>query len=65
MNRDGIISTDGYFELLYRLFSTSQEIDRIVLLALDAVYSPKTGILNEKRRISGYQTDFYLKRLRN
>lgn len=49
LNRDGIISTDEYFELLYRLFSSSKEIDGIVLLALDAVYSPKTGILNEKK----------------
>ncbi len=49
LNRDGIISTDEYSELLYRLFSSSKEIDGIVLLALDAVYSPKTGILNEKK----------------
>lgn len=49
LNRDGIISTDEYFELLYKLFSSSREIDGIVLLALDAVYSLRTGILNEKK----------------
>jgi hypothetical protein len=49
LNRDGIISTDEYFELLYRLFSSSREIDGIVLLALDAVYSPRTGLLQEKK----------------
>ncbi|HMK50743.1 MAG TPA: hypothetical protein VK435_11870, partial [Thermodesulfovibrionales bacterium] len=32
LNRDGIISTDEYFELLYRYFSASEEIDGIVLL---------------------------------
>jgi uncharacterized protein len=49
LNRDGIISTQEYFDLIYRLFSSSKEIDGIVLLALDAVYSPKTGILDEKK----------------
>lgn len=49
LNRDGIISTDEYFKLLYRLFRSSEEIDGLVLLALDAVYSPRTGILNEKK----------------
>lgn len=49
LNRDGIISTAEYFELLYKLFSESKELDGIVLLALDAFYSPKTGLLDEKR----------------
>jgi len=49
LNRDGIISTYEYFELLYRLLSSSKEIDGVVLLALDAVYSPKTGILDEQK----------------
>jgi predicted TIM-barrel fold metal-dependent hydrolase len=49
LNRDGIISTHEYFELLYRLLSTSKEIDGIVLLALDAVFSPVKGILNKKK----------------
>lgn len=49
LNRDGIISTDEYFELLYRLFSSSKEIDGMVLLALDAVYFPKTGKLDEQK----------------
>ncbi len=49
LNRDGIISTAEYFELLYRLFSSSKEIDGIVLLALDAVYFPETGKLDEQK----------------
>lgn len=48
LNRDGTISTGEYFDLLYKLLGTSEEIDGIVLLALDAVYSPKTGILDER-----------------
>ena len=49
LNRDGKISTDEYFELLYRMFTTSKEIDGMVLLGLDAVYSPDTGKLNKKK----------------
>lgn len=49
LNRDGIISTDEYFDLLYNLFSSSIEIDGIVLLALDAVYDPETGKLDEQK----------------
>ena len=48
-NRDGKISTDEYFELLYRLLVTAEEIDGIVLLGLDAVYSPETGKLNKQK----------------
>ena len=49
LNRDGIISTDEYFELLYRFLTSSDEIDGIVLLALDALFSASTGKLNEKK----------------
>ncbi len=49
LNRDGSISTDEYFELLYRTLCTSEELDAVVLLALDGVYSPRTGQLDERR----------------
>lgn len=49
LNNDGTISTFEYFELLYSMLISSREIDGIVLLALDAVFSPKTGKLDEKR----------------
>jgi hypothetical protein len=39
LNRDGTISTDEYLSLLYRLLADSEEIDGMVLLALDAVYA--------------------------
>ena len=48
-NRDGTISTDEYFELIYTMLAQSEEIDGIVLLALDAVFSPKTGELDEQK----------------
>ncbi|HWR58123.1 MAG TPA: amidohydrolase family protein [Thermodesulfovibrionales bacterium] len=49
LNSDGTISTSEYFEILYRMLVSSEEIDGVVLLALDAVYSPKTGALDRKR----------------
>ncbi|MCX8030850.1 MAG: amidohydrolase family protein [Thermodesulfovibrionales bacterium] len=49
LNNDGKISTLEYFELTYRLLRDSEELDAIVLLALDGVYSPRTGVLDEKR----------------
>jgi hypothetical protein len=42
------IDTKEYLELAYRILSTSEEIDRIVLLGLDAVYDPISGKLMEK-----------------
>lgn len=49
LNNDGIISTAEYFELLYRLLCESKETDGIVLLALDALFSPTTGVLDKER----------------
>jgi predicted TIM-barrel fold metal-dependent hydrolase len=48
-NQDGRISTNEYFELIYTMLAQSEEIDGVVLLALDAVYSPKTGELDEQK----------------
>lgn len=49
LNKDGMISTFEYFEILYRMLKESQEIDGVVLLALDAVYAPRTGELDKRR----------------
>ena len=46
LNRDGMISTFEYFEILYRMLKESEEIDSVVLLALDALYEPTTGALD-------------------
>jgi len=53
-NSDGKISTKEYFEFIYRIVASSEKIDGVVLLALDAVYSPDTGELDEKK------TDLYI-----
>ncbi|GAB4538970.1 MAG: amidohydrolase family protein [Thermodesulfovibrionia bacterium] len=49
LNRDGRVSTHEYIELIYRMLKESEEIDAIVLLALDGLYSPKTGLLDKER----------------
>ena len=49
LNNDRTISTDEYFGFIHKLLLTSEEIDGMVLLALDAVYSPKTGELDERK----------------
>lgn len=49
LDENGRISTAEYLELTYRLLKSSEEIDGIVLLALDALYSPETGDLDERR----------------
>ena len=53
-NQDGKISTEEYFSLVYDLITSSELIEGVVLLALDAVYSPETGKLDEKK------TDVYI-----
>ncbi len=49
LNRDGAISTEEYFALLYRMLGESEETDGVVLLALDALFSPKNGELDAER----------------
>lgn len=47
LNRDGIISTFEYFEILFKMLKDSQEIDGLVLLGMDAVYSADSHALDE------------------
>ncbi len=47
-HRDSV-STDEYFALLTRLLATSEEVDAIVVLAMDAVYDPGTGRVDSVR----------------
>ena len=37
----GLVDTEEYLNLVYRLLRTSEELDGIVLLGLDAVYDAK------------------------
>lgn len=60
-NRDGRITTTEYFELVYRMLAQSAEIDGVVLLALDAVYSASTGEL-DAQRTDLWVTNRFLKR---
>lgn len=53
-NRDGTISTDEYFELAYSVLTASEEIDGAVLLAMDAVFDPDSGGIDE------IKTDLYV-----
>jgi hypothetical protein len=48
-DRSGVIDTKEYLEQVYQTLKTSEEIDCIVLLGLDAVYSPSSGKLDRKR----------------
>lgn len=49
LNKDGKISTEEYFKLVYRLMKSSELIDGIVLLAMDGVFSTKTGVINKRK----------------
>jgi hypothetical protein len=49
LDQNGMIDTNEYFHLVYQFLTTSEELDGIVLLGLDAVYDSKTGVLDEKR----------------
>lgn len=59
---DDSVSTDEYFDLIYRLFSKSTEIDGLVLLALDAVY--KDGVVDETKTDLWVSNEFLSGRIR-
>jgi hypothetical protein len=54
LDRDGAIATAEYLESVFDLFVSAEEIDRMVLLAIDGVFSPETGELMER------QTDLWV-----
>lgn len=58
LNKDGKVSTNEYIELIYRMLKESEEIDAVVLLALDGLYSPRRGLLDKKGQTCSYQTGF-------
>jgi len=49
LDQSGTIDTAEYFKLIYKALSTSKEIDGVVLLGLDALYSPKSGRIDKKK----------------
>lgn len=48
-NQDGEISTREYLDVVYRFLTQSQEIDALVLLGMDAVFSTVNGELDRRR----------------
>jgi AcrR family transcriptional regulator len=46
---DGRIRTEDYLALVRKLLRESEEIDAVVLLGMDAVYSPETGERDDRR----------------
>jgi uncharacterized protein len=53
-NKNGVVETQEYFDFIYKLFIKSNEIDGIVLLALDGLYSPET------HELDGVKTDLWV-----
>ena len=49
IDQSGLVDTEEYLNLVYRLLRTSEELDGIVLLGLDAVYDAKKGNRDDKR----------------
>jgi hypothetical protein len=54
LDRDGAIATSEYLETVFNRFVSAEEIDRMVLLAIDAAFSPETG------ELMGPQTDLWV-----
>jgi predicted TIM-barrel fold metal-dependent hydrolase len=48
-DQSGTIDTNEYLSFTYKHLSTSTEIDRVVLLGLDALYDPDSGELNKTK----------------
>jgi len=48
-DQSGTVDTNEYLKLIYQSLSTSEEIQGVVLLGLDALYGPKSGKLDKKR----------------
>src|SRR4030043_1712122 len=64
LDQSGTIDTNEYFNLVYQFLTTSEELDGIVLLGLDAVYHPKTGALDKKRTDLWVSNRFLVKKVK-
>lgn len=49
LDHGGAVSTAEYLAFLTRMLASSEEIDAMVVLAMDAVFDPKDGQLDRKR----------------
>jgi predicted TIM-barrel fold metal-dependent hydrolase len=48
-DQSGTIDTDEYLTFIYKHLATSKEIDRVVLLGLDALYDPDSGLIDKTK----------------
>ena len=53
-DQSGTVDTNEYFDLIYESLSTSEEIEGVVLLGLDALWDPESGELD------GVKTDLWV-----
>jgi len=65
LDRDGVISTQEYGQHIYRMLASSTEIDGLVLLAMDAVYSPRNGTLDAERTDLWVTNDYLVRKVRD
>jgi predicted TIM-barrel fold metal-dependent hydrolase len=63
-DQSGTIDTHEYFNLIYKSLNTSEEIDGVVLLALDALYDPESGIVDEVKTDLWVSNRFLAKKVR-
>jgi uncharacterized protein len=63
LDRSGTVDTKEYLDLSYRFLSTSEEIDAVVLLGLDALYDPDSGLRDDKRTDLWVSNKFLSRRL--
>ncbi len=65
LDSNGVISTQEYTEHIYRMLLSSREIDAMVLLAMDAVYSPRNGNMDTERTDLWITNDYLLRKVRD
>lgn len=63
-DQSGTIDTHEYFNLIYKSLNTSEEIDGVVLLGLDALYDPESGIVDEVKTDLWVSNRFLAKKVR-
>ena len=63
-DQSGTIDTNEYFKLIYESLNTSEEINGVVLLGLDAVYDPGSGKLDEVKTDLWVSNRFLAKKVR-
>ena len=63
-DQSGTIDTGEYFNLIYESLNTSQEVDGVVLLGLDALYDPESGLVDEVKTDLWVSNKFLARKVR-